>query len=101
MTDGSPIACSLSHGDLQLRLDEIAKLGAEGLIAHQIEGNRHVLRFRKGAETRQRLEAIVASEAQCCSFLDLALTQDGDELVLSIVAPIGAEHVAIQLANAF
>jgi hypothetical protein len=101
MTDDSPIACSLSPGDLQRRLDEIIKLGAEDLVARETEGDRHVLRFRKGAETRERLEAIVAAESQCCSFLDLSLTQDGDELILSIVAPAGAEPIAAQLANAF
>ena len=101
MTDESPIACSLNPGDLQRRLGEIARLGAESLLTRRTERDHQVLRFRNDAETRQRLEAIVAAEAQCCSFLDLSLTADGDELVLSIGAPAGAEPVAEQLANAF
>ncbi len=82
MTDGRPIACSLGPRDLQIRLDEIAELGAESLIAQETEEDRHLLRFRNSAETRRRLEALVAAEARCCPFLDLSLTQDGDELVL-------------------
>ena len=101
MTDGDPIACSLNPGDLQRRLDEITKLGAESLIERKAEGDHHLLRFRNDAGTQQRLEAIIAAEAQCCSFLDLSLTRDGEVLVLSIVAPASAELVATQLANAF
>ncbi len=82
MTDDSPIACSLGPRDLQIRLDEIAKLGRESLIAQETQGDRHLLRFRNSAETRRRLEALIAAEAQCCRHLDLSLTQDGDELVL-------------------
>jgi hypothetical protein len=101
VTDENPIACSLTSGDLQRRLDEIAKLGAESHVAHEAKGDRHLLRFRESAETRRRLEAIIAAEAQCCSFLDLSLTEDGDELVLSIAAPAGAQPIASQLAAAF
>ena len=101
MTEGDPIVCSLNPDELQSRLDEIAGLGSESLITRKTDGDRHLLRFHGDAGTRQRLEAIVAAEAQCCSFLDLSLTRDGDVLVLSIVAPAGAELVASQLANAF
>lgn len=87
MTDGNPLACSLSPNDLQSRLDEITKLGAESLVAHDTEGDRHLLRFRKDVETRQRLEALIAAETQCCPFLDLSLTESDNELVLLAVAP--------------
>jgi hypothetical protein len=82
MTDESPIACSLGPRDLQIRLDEIAKLGSESLIAQETEGDRHLLRFRNSAETRLRLEALIAAEARCCPHLDLSITQDGNELIL-------------------
>jgi hypothetical protein len=87
MTDGNPLACSLSPGDLQHRLDEIAKLGSESLTSHETESDRHLLRFRNDAETRRRLQALVAAEARCCPFLDLTPAESDDELVLTIVAP--------------
>jgi len=87
VTDENPIACSLSPGDLQSRLDEITQLGTESLIAHKTDEDRHLLRFRNNTETRRRLEVLVAAEAQCCPFLDLSLTESDDELILTVVAP--------------
>lgn len=86
MTDDSLTSCSLNHGDLQIRLEEIAKLGSESLVAQETQEDRHLLRFRNDTETRRRLEALVAAEAQCCPFLDLTLAESDDELVLTVVA---------------
>lgn len=87
MTDEAPIVCSLEERELQDRLDEVAALGAECLLGHEIEGERHRLRFRADEETRRRLEALVAAEAECCPFLDLLLVDGGEELVLTVSAP--------------
>ena len=94
MTDDSPIACSLSPSDLQRRLDEIAAVGAAHLLAHYTEGGHHLLRFRGSEATRQRLEAIIEAEAQCCSFLHLSLEDRGDALILALDAPQDAQPVA-------
>lgn len=76
-------------------------MGAAGLIARDTENGKHKLRFRSDPKTRRRLEEIVAAEAQCCSFLDLKLTERGDELVLTLTAPDGGQAVADELAAAF
>jgi hypothetical protein len=96
-----PIACSLSAVDLQTRLAEIAAIGRSGLRASSVADDRSVLRFAGDRALRARLEAIVAAEAECCAFLTLSLYDDGDELVLTIVAPPGAEPVGAELAAAF
>ena len=101
MTEALPIACSLSAGDLKQRLAAIAEIGGESLIDHDTDEGRHVLRFRSDAATRKRLEEIVAAEAECCSFLDLALEERRGELVLSVAAPLEAHGVADELAAAF
>ena len=101
MAEETPIACSLEADDLQRRLAAIAELGAESLIAREADGGRHLLRFRAEPETRRRLEAIVAAEAECCSFLELSLQERGEELVLSIAAPRGGRPIADELAAAF
>lgn len=101
MTEGTPIACSLSASDLRQRLNEIAEVGAESLIERSADGDHHLLRFSSTEETRQRLEAIVAAEAKCCSFLDLSLEERGTELVLSISAPEDGQLVADELSGAF
>ncbi len=76
-------------------------MGADGLLARRAEDARNVLRFRAGPELRERLRTIVAAEADCCSFLDLALTEEADELVLTIAAPADAQPIADELARAF
>lgn len=101
MTDPSPSACSLRPGDLQRRLSEIAGLAADALIAHDADGDRHLLRFHASQETRQRLETIVEAESQCCPFLDLSLEERDESLTLSISSPPDAQPVAELLAGAF
>ncbi len=101
MTDGKPIACSLDASGLERRLAEMAEVGADSLTDRAVEDGRHVLRFRADATTRDRLDAIVATEADCCPFLDLSLVEDADELVLTIEAPDDAQPVADDLARAF
>lgn len=101
MTEALPIACSLSAGDLKQRLAAIAEIGEESLINRETDEGRHLLRFRSDAETRKRLEEIVAAEAECCSFLDLALEERGGELILSVAAPEDGQAVADELATAF
>jgi hypothetical protein len=101
MPDDTPVACSLDAADLKQRLDAIANVGAESLIDRSVEGGRHRLRFHANGATRQRLEAIVAAEAECCAFLDLSLREEGNDLGLSIAASGDGQVVADELARAF
>ncbi len=101
MTDENRSACSLGAGELEQRLAAIAEIGAGSLISRRFEDGRHLLRFRAGGDARRRLEEIVAAEAECCSSLDLSLSEEGDELTLSIAAPRHARALADGLAGAF
>ncbi len=101
MTDPNTVACSLGAGALEQRLAAIAAIGADSLISRRAESGRHSLRFRADAATRQRLEQIIAAEAECCSFLELSLEQEAGDLVLSIAAPDEAQALADGLADAF
>jgi hypothetical protein len=101
MTSDTPIACSLGASELEQRLTAIAEIGADNLISRDTEGDNRLLHFRANATTRRQLKAIVAAEAECCSFLDLTLSEEGDRLVLSIAAPREAQVLADELAGAF
>ncbi len=101
MNDPDPIACSLDAASLRERLDEIEALGAESLIEATREGEGHILRFRSGPRTAERLAAIVAAESRCCAFLDLELARRGDELILTIGSSPGGEEIADALAASF
>jgi hypothetical protein len=101
MTAATPASCSLDGDGLVRRLQEVAAIGAEALIEHRVDGERHLLRFESDPSIRRRLEALVAAEGRCCSFLDLSLQEDGDRLVLALAAPAGGQPIADRLAAAF
>jgi hypothetical protein len=96
-----PIACSLSASDLSQRLAEMADLGRSALIDAEHAGTYATLRFRTGEDTRERLAAIVAAEARCCAFLQVAVHDEDDRLVLAISAPPDASLVLDELVTAF
>ena len=98
MTPDAPIACSLSADELPVRLAEMRALGKEALLGVSSEG---ALRFRADANTRARLDDIIAAESQCCPFLRFELAEAGGELVLCVTAPEGAEPLARDLVDAF
>ncbi len=101
MTDNTPDACSLGGGELDQRLAVIAEIGGDSLVSRAVDGDRHLLRFRADSATRRRLEEIIAAEAECCSFLDLSLSEEGGDLVLAIAAPVDGQAFADGLAAAF
>jgi hypothetical protein len=101
MTESKPVACSLDASGLEQRIATIAQVGADSLVSRDLDGNRHLLHFHADADTRRRLEEIVAAEAKCCSFLDLSLTAEDGELILAITAPENGQAVADALAGAF
>ena len=94
----TPIACSLSSDELPKRLAEMSAIGRDALLGVTPEG---ALRFRADQPARARLEAIIAAESQCCSFLRFRLAERSGELVLSVTAPEGAEPLARDLVDAF
>lgn len=93
-----PIACSLDAGALEQRLADVRAVGDEALLGTAPDGT---LRFRATPAIRERLEAILAAEAECCAFLTLDLREKDGELRLTLSAPEGAEPVVAELAGAF
>ena len=98
MKSDTPIACSLSATDLSARLAEMKRLGQDALLSVDGAGT---LRFRADGDTKARLEAIVAAEAECCPFLDMDLREEAGALVLEIRPPQGAEPVVADMVSAF
>ncbi len=98
MTPHTRVACSLSADELPQRVAEMTALGKDALMSVSPDGTLH---FRADEPTRKRLEAIVAAESECCSFLGFELNENDGELALNIVAPDGAEPVVADLVEAF
>jgi hypothetical protein len=93
-----PLACSLDAPALEERLAEMRALGREAVLGVQPDGE---LRFRATPAVRERLERILAAEAECCAFLRFDLRERDGELRLAIGAPEGAEPVAAGLVETF
>jgi hypothetical protein len=93
-----PIACSLSATDLRARGEELRALGGDGLVDATEEPGRAVLRFRPDPAVRERVEALVAAESECCAFLDFELEHGDDATVLTISAPNGGAEMVHELA---
>src|SRR5829696_3186318 len=101
MPEELPIACSLDAVDMSKRLATMSALGRSSLIEAE-QGVRHaVLRFHPGAETAERLDEIVAAEAECCAFLSMDVREESDALQLTIAAPEGAEQLVDEIVGAF
>lgn len=96
-----PIACTLTATEYPQRLAEMRAIGEAAMVNADTQPARAVLRFAAGAGIRERVDAIVAAESQCCSFLDMAVTDEPDTVVLTIEAPEDAELVLAELVAAF
>jgi hypothetical protein len=96
-----PIACSLEATELPARFAEITRLGDDALIdVHRAPGHAE-LRFAAGDDIRDRVEAIVHAEAQCCGFLNMEVRDEPDLVVLRITASADADLVLAELVDAF
>jgi len=82
-----PLACTLGADALSRREAEIRRLFRDALVDSRLEGSRLALRFE--GEASGRVEALVAAERQCCSFLKVSV-DPGPVLVLE--APAGGEN---------
>ena len=101
MPSSLPIACSLSGEDQSKRLLEMASLSDRVLAVHARGERAALVDFRADAETKSRLERIVEAERKCCPFLELALSDHGSRLAVSIDGPEGAEPVIQEIVGAF
>jgi hypothetical protein len=92
-----PIACTLEGSELAERGAEMAMLGADALTGVGLDGTRAVLRFR-GA--RERVELLAEAESRCCNFLEFDITHAGEETILEVRAPAGADQVLLEWVRA-
>ena len=101
MATDLPIACTLTATDLRQRLAEMSALGEAGLRSSEIRSRRAVLRFERSADVRERVDAFVAAESECCAFLGFELGETPTAIEVGITAPPGAEPVLEEIVSAF
>jgi len=93
-----PIACTLGGSDRRTRAAAIRELGERALIGLDASDRRARLRFQG---ERERVEALVAAESQCCAFLQFAMAEDGEETEVEIRTPEGGEPLLRALVAGF
>ena len=87
ITDPAPIACSLTGAEYRKRVADTGQVAREALRDRRpIDGGAH-LSFEESAAVRERLEALVAAESQCCPFLTMNLSAADGRLVLEVTGP--------------
>ncbi|HVL96818.1 MAG TPA: hypothetical protein VM266_13245 [Solirubrobacteraceae bacterium] len=101
MTTELPIACSLTATDLRARLAEMRALGRDALLDVRRDGPHALLRFAAAPGVRERVAAIAAAEARCCSFLALRVDVTPGAVTLEATAPAGAEAALVEIVEAF
>ena len=89
------IACSLARDDYRRRTDDIRDLARDALRDRRpIEGG---VRLTFDATARERLEAVVAAESECCPFLTMDLRAADGRLVLDVTGPDDAAPTIAEL----
>ncbi len=98
-TEAAPVACTLAPGAYRDRMAWIGALTRDALRSHERRGLAVVLCY--APEARDRVREMVRNERACCSFLAFDLSEEPDEIRLTITAPETAREVADTLFEQF
>jgi hypothetical protein len=79
-----PIACTLSPGELQDRLELVEELTEDAPVAREPIAGGIRARFRAGPGVERRVRELAAAEARCCAFLDFAVRVEPDAVLLDV-----------------
>jgi hypothetical protein len=96
MSTDKPIACTLSPADIPARLDEWRAVVALANTREATDGGER-LRFPHDAELAARLAALAVAETGCCSFFTISVMATGDDLWLTVEAPVEGRPLVDQL----
>jgi hypothetical protein len=100
MTD-LPLACTLGAIDGAERSRRWRQLAADAApVARRTEGRLEV-RYQPGPGVLDELCALAAAEAECCSFVAWAVTEQGGDPTLVVSAPAGEPDRIDPIATLF
>lgn len=81
-----PVACSLTRAGVAAQLGRWARLVAAALTGHTRTADGVRLSFRPEPGTEEELRALVAVEAECCSWAAWTVQASPKDLVLDVRA---------------
>lgn len=79
-------SCSLDQSALSTRLAAWRRVAAQGRTV-EVGENRVVAAYPRRKAILDDLQALVAAEAECCSFLTFTIEERGDEIVSELSYP--------------
>jgi len=82
-----PVACTLGVNDGPARLQRWQHLHQVAAPTVQLTDGELEVRYQPGSEIMDQLQALVADERECCTFVSWAVTEEGGQPVLRITAP--------------
>jgi hypothetical protein len=92
-------ACSLDARQKGDRAEAWRRLRRDALLHVRDDGVVVTSTWRRSAEVRRRLDALIEAESACCSFVDFELDERADALVLRATARADAEPAARLIAG--
>ena len=81
-----PVACSLTATELTDQVQRWRWLGSRAGIAVHRRADGLTVVFHNGRGVREELAALAALERECCPFAEWSTHDDGDEVILTVVA---------------
>ncbi len=85
-----PLACTLGPADGAERSRRWRQLAAEALPVVRRTAGRLEVRYQPGAGVLDELRTLAAAEAECCSFVAWAVTEEAGDPTLLVSAPADA-----------
>jgi hypothetical protein len=79
--------CTLAPPELQARVAETRALAARALVGGGVAGSDLLLRLRDTPDVAAALDALIAKERACCSFMTLTPERVDGEIHLTVRAP--------------
>ncbi len=92
-----PIACTLTTAGYRARTADLAAFADRALRSRERTRRGERLTFARTEEIERELDAAIAAEASCCSFLTFQLERHDNHLVLEITGPEAARPVIAEL----
>ncbi|MBO0865345.1 MAG: hypothetical protein J2P16_09770 [Mycobacterium sp.] len=97
-TESPPVACTMTATDYEARVAWIEELNATALGDYRRDGSRIQLSYDPSAGAQ--VHELVRREEKCCPFLDFAIHDGDDAVILVIEAPQDADMLPYTPHNA-
>jgi hypothetical protein len=96
-----PVACTLDARDGARRMRQWEALSLKGRPSVRRDGHHLVVAYRAEPGVREELEALVAAERQCCSFVTWDVSHDADRVFVHVAADPARPDDVISIAALF